>query len=129
MTLRLTSSSFAGTLRKLVAVGTVRLRSMFAAIATPAPRIGSPASDPALAAGVGDAAGGADCAIATGDAGAGATGAGAAAGVADDVASPFPATSEWSSEKNSRQDSLTASGSSRNWAYISSTSHEFAPKS
>src|SRR5829696_4863488 len=44
MTLRLTSSSLAGTLRKLVAVGTVRLRAMLAAIAAPAPRIGVPGS-------------------------------------------------------------------------------------
>ena len=42
MTLRLTSSSFAGTSRKLVAVGTARLASMLATIAAPAPRIGSP---------------------------------------------------------------------------------------
>src|SRR5262245_45640757 len=63
MTLRLTSSSFAGTLRNDVAVGTERLRSMFAAIAAPAPRIGSPA-------------------IGVGAAGAAATGAGVAVGVA-----------------------------------------------
>ena len=44
MTLRFTSSNLAGTLRKLVAVGTVRLRSMFAAIAAPAPRMGLPGS-------------------------------------------------------------------------------------
>src|SRR6056297_688324 len=44
ITLRLTSSSLAGTLRKLVAVGTVRLRSMLAAIAAPTPRIGLPGS-------------------------------------------------------------------------------------
>ena len=42
MTLRLTSSSFAGTSRKLVAVGTARLRAMLVAIAAAAPRIGSP---------------------------------------------------------------------------------------
>ncbi len=41
---RFTSSSFAGMLRKLVAVGTDRLRSMLAAMATPAPRMGSPGS-------------------------------------------------------------------------------------
>ena len=42
--LRLTSSSFAGTTRKLVAVGTPRLASMFDTITAPAPRIGSPTS-------------------------------------------------------------------------------------
>ncbi len=42
MTLRLTSSSLAGTLRKLVAVGTSRLASMLRTIAAPAPRIGLP---------------------------------------------------------------------------------------
>ena len=42
--LRFTSSKRAGTFRKLVAVGTVRLRSMLATIAAPAPRIGSPAT-------------------------------------------------------------------------------------
>jgi hypothetical protein len=72
MTLRLTSSSLAGTLRKLVAVGTPRLRSMFWAIATPAPRIGSPISSPA---GAGDD--GAAGAVATG-AGAGVAASGAA---------------------------------------------------
>ena len=40
MTPRFTSSNLAGTLRKLVAVGTVRLRSIFETIAKPAPRIG-----------------------------------------------------------------------------------------
>src|SRR3954465_13532981 len=42
MTLRLTSSNFAGTFRNDVAVGTLRLRSMLDAIAAAAPRIGSP---------------------------------------------------------------------------------------
>ena len=41
MTLRLTSSSFAGTCRKLVAVGTSSDASMLATIRAPAPRIGS----------------------------------------------------------------------------------------
>ena len=50
MMLRLTSSSFAGTTRKLVAVGTPRLASMFETITAPAPRIGSPASSGAGAA-------------------------------------------------------------------------------
>src|SRR3954464_13678069 len=44
ITLRLTSSSLAGTLRKLVAVGTVRLRAMLAAIVAPTPLIGWPGS-------------------------------------------------------------------------------------
>ena len=42
MIFRLTSSSLAGTLRKLVAVGTARLRSMLATISAPAPRMGLP---------------------------------------------------------------------------------------
>ena len=42
MTLRLTSSSFAGMLRKLVAVGTSRLADMFLTIAAPTPLISSP---------------------------------------------------------------------------------------
>ena len=77
MTWRLTSSSLAGTLRKLVAVGTVRLRSMLVAIAMPAPRIGSPGSS----AGTAGAAAGAGAVRAegvgalAGAAGAGATGA------------------------------------------------------
>ena len=50
ITLRLTSSSLAGTLRKLVAVGTVRLASMLRAIAAPAPRIGLPGSSTGAAA-------------------------------------------------------------------------------
>ncbi len=41
MTLRLTSKRRAGTLRKLVAVGTERLFSMLATIAAPTPRNGS----------------------------------------------------------------------------------------
>ena len=41
MARRLTSKSRAGTLRKLVAVGTVKLRSMLATIAAPEPRMGS----------------------------------------------------------------------------------------
>src|SRR5215213_4918015 len=44
ITLRLTSSSLAGTLRKLVAVGTVRLRAMLAAMVAPTPFIGWPGS-------------------------------------------------------------------------------------
>ena len=41
MTLRLTSKRRAGTLRKLVAVGTERLFSILATIAAPTPRSGS----------------------------------------------------------------------------------------
>ncbi|CAB4368427.1 unannotated protein [freshwater metagenome] len=41
MTLRFTSKSRAGTLRKLVAVGTDRLFSMLVTIAAPTPRNGS----------------------------------------------------------------------------------------
>ena len=41
MTLRLTSKSFAGTWRTLVAVGTVRLASIFVAITDDTPRSGS----------------------------------------------------------------------------------------
>ena len=41
MTLRLTSNRRAGTLRKLVAVGTERLFSIFVTIAAPTPRSGS----------------------------------------------------------------------------------------
>ena len=40
--MRLTSSSFAGTSRKLVATGTARLASMLAARRAPGPRNGSP---------------------------------------------------------------------------------------
>ncbi len=42
MTLRFTSRSLAGTCRKLVAVGTARLASMFATTRAAAPRSGSP---------------------------------------------------------------------------------------
>src|SRR3954452_23627876 len=83
MTLRLTSSRRAGTLRKLVAVGTPRLRSMLATMAAPAPRIGSPAS--AVPAGAAAGAGGAvavggDGAVAVGVAGAVAVGVAGAGG-------------------------------------------------
>src|SRR6056297_3720399 len=100
ITLRLTSSSLAGTLRKLVAVGTVRLRSMLAAIAAPTPRIGLPGSSSGFSFGVGSAAG---AGFAAGDgaavagagpafaaAGAGSAGLAAAAGSAGAVAGPFP---------------------------------------
>src|SRR4051794_9462827 len=73
MTLRFTSSRRAGTLRKLVAVGTPRLRSMLATMAAPAPRIGSPASVTST----GAAAAGA--AVGVAGAGAGAAGAEGAA--------------------------------------------------
>src|SRR5690349_8668834 len=57
MTRRLTSSSLAGTLRNDVAVGTVRLRSMLATMAAPAPRIGSPSTAGAGVDGAGAGAG------------------------------------------------------------------------
>src|SRR5688572_11018551 len=92
MTLRLTSRSLAGTLRNVVAVGTVRLFSMLVAIAAAAPLIGLPASSPfpaagaaGLGAGAGAAAGAAGVALTVAGAGA-ATGAGAAAEAAVDVA-------------------------------------------
>ncbi len=75
MILRLTSSSLAGTWRKLVAVGTPRLASMFCTMRAAAPRIGSPSGSvgASAGAGAGAAAGAAAGAVA-------ATGAGAAAG-------------------------------------------------
>ena len=77
--LRLTSSSFAGTFLKLVAVGTERLFSMFSTIRAATPRIGVPTSgaSPLLAGvvvcetlagcGVAGAAGGGVTASADGD--------------------------------------------------------------
>src|SRR5437773_6306344 len=56
--LRLTSSSRAGTTRKLVAVGTARLASMLATIRAAAPRIGWPATAGTAAAGLAGAAAG-----------------------------------------------------------------------
>src|SRR5918994_2469 len=53
MTRRLTSSSLAGTLRKLVAVGTSRLASMLVTMRAAAPRSGSPGSSPDALAGAG----------------------------------------------------------------------------
>ena len=86
MIFRLTSSSLAGTSRKLVAVGTPRLRSMLATISAPAPRMGLPTGAAAVA---GAAAGAAAGSGAAGGAGAAATvgggggaGVGAAAGAA-----------------------------------------------
>src|SRR5262245_22243621 len=82
MTRRLTSRSLAGTSRKLVAVGTARLRSMLATTAAPAPRIGSPGSGAVAAgsvAGTGAAAGGA-----------GVLGAGAAVGAGGAAVAPLP---------------------------------------
>src|SRR5262247_2544617 len=79
MILRLTSSSLAGTLRKLVAVGTPRLAVMFWTMRAAAPRRGSPASP---AAGVGAAGAGvvAAGAVAAGAGCAPLTGLGAVAG-------------------------------------------------
>src|SRR5438552_13512033 len=56
--LRLTSSSRAGTTRKLVAVGTARLASMLATIRAAAPRIGWLATAGTAAAGLAGAAAG-----------------------------------------------------------------------
>src|SRR3954468_14129159 len=78
MTLRLTSSSLAGTLRKLVAVGTSRLASMFLTITAPTPLINSP-SWPGAGAG---AAAGADSDDGVAVVAGLTAGAGAAAGVA-----------------------------------------------
>jgi hypothetical protein len=97
MTLRLTSSSLAGMSRKLVAVGTRRLVSMFSTMRAATPRSGWPGCSAcsgfsALAAGAGAA--GAGCGA--GAAGAGAAGAGAggamvpAALLATGVAIPLP---------------------------------------
>ena len=82
ITLRLTSSSLAGTTRKLVAVGTPRLASMFDTITAPAPRIGSPTSPAAPAAGAGAAAGAAAAGSGVG------AGAGAGAGVGATMTAP-----------------------------------------
>src|SRR5947209_6827487 len=75
-TLRLTSTSFAGTTRALVAVGTERLVSMFVAVRAAAPRRASASVDLALA---GSALAGSALAGAGAAAG---PGAGAGAGVA-----------------------------------------------
>src|SRR6476659_331614 len=85
MIFRLTSSSLAGMLRKLVAVGTARLRSMLATMSAPAPRIGFPTGSAAEVAAAGPAAGsgaagGAGAAATAG--GGGGAGVGAAAGAA-----------------------------------------------
>src|SRR6187200_2377694 len=82
MTLRLTSSSLAGTLRKLVAVGTVRLRAMLAAIVAPTPRIGVPGSSVTLAGSPG-------CPVATGVVGAPGACAGRGAAVVDAAGAPL----------------------------------------
>src|SRR5262245_54114271 len=141
MTLRLTSSSLAGMLRKLVAVGTSRLLAMLVAIAAAAPRIGWPDSSPAaagVAAGAAadptaGSAAGAGARVAAGGAGAGAAGGGAAGAGASTcfgAASPLPAGTALGRypSKNSCHAGLTDSGSSRYCSYISSTSHELVPK-
>jgi hypothetical protein len=83
MTRRFTSSSLAGTLRKLVAVGTWRLASMFWTILAATPRSGWPGASSSVAAGgwVGWGRAGDGWAAAGAGAGAGA-GAAAAAGAA-----------------------------------------------
>src|SRR5690606_30342455 len=148
MTRRLTSSSLAGTSRKLVAVGTPRLASMLATMRAAAPRSGSPGSSrpsfPAFpaAAGAGAAvarAGASGAGVA--GAGAGAVGAGAAAappGAGGAVAWPSVAGdgragAAWSpsrreSAKNSCPLSLTELGFSRYCSYISSTSQALGPR-
>src|SRR5215203_1564863 len=80
MTLRLTSSSFAGTLRKLVAVGTPRLRSMLATMTAPTPRMGDPVSGDVAGLAAGEVAGVAAAGVAGAAAGTGADGAGGAGG-------------------------------------------------
>src|SRR5262245_48656324 len=89
MTLRLISSSFAGTSRNEVAVGTERLASMLATMRAPTPRMGSPGGASSAAGAGADAGAGA---VGAAGAGAGATaplvgaaggaGAGAGAGAA-----------------------------------------------
>src|SRR6478735_4806292 len=79
ITWRLISSNLAGTLRKLVAVGTSRLLAMLLAMARPAPRINLPGSG--WAAGAGEVAGpAAGAGEAAGPAGVVTAGAAAAAG-------------------------------------------------
>src|SRR4051794_15236406 len=98
MTVRLSTSNFAGTARTLVAVGTVRLASMFATTREAAPRRGrrSPVvvggagcSAAAAAAAVGWA--GAGCAAGAGFSGAGAGGVAAFAVVVADPVAPLVA--------------------------------------
>ena len=75
---RLTSSSFAGISRKLVAVGTARLASMLVTIRAAAPLMATPSGSTAggaALAGVGSAGGGAGASVVGGGA---VTGAGAA---------------------------------------------------
>src|SRR3954454_22542867 len=84
MTLRFTSRRRAGTLRKEVAVGTPRLRSMLATMAGPAPRMGLSTSLPPAGGGgvaaVGAGAAGPGAVVGLGALGAaGAAGAGAVA--------------------------------------------------
>jgi hypothetical protein len=76
MTLRLTSSSLAGMSRKLVAVGTRRLVSMFSTMRAATPRSGSPGCSAFSVGAAGAWAAGAGAGVA----GAGAAGAGAGAG-------------------------------------------------
>ena len=83
MTLRLTSSSLAGTSRKLVAVGTARLASMLATMRAAAPRIGL-----AGRAGLGRLGRGRAAAAAAAGRRAAALGAGAGAGAAGAAAVP-----------------------------------------
>ncbi len=139
MILRLTSSSLAGTSRKLVAVGTARLRSMLATMAAPAPRIGSPRS-PAGASGAGGAGA---AAVGAGAVGAGADaplagaavggGAGMTAGAAGAVATATtacggPAGSSGSPRRTPASSRSPRTDRLRYCSYISSTSQALGPR-
>src|SRR5690606_6571224 len=120
MTLRFTSRSLAGTSRKLVAVGTPRLASMFATMRAAAPRIGVPfGSTGSTAAGAAAFAG----AFAGAEAAGGAAGEGAGA-----VWVAPPGASGREAAKDSRQAGRTALGAERDCSYISSTRPALAPR-
>ena len=132
MTLRFTSNNLAGTLRKLVAVGTVRLFSIFVAIAADTPRNGSGSpsgmiSDMAIFGAGGSTPGEVTtgCGLATSSRSSG----GSAGRMISAVLSAFGVPAGLKSLKNSFHVSPTEFGSSRKRSYISSTSHELAPKS
>ena len=132
MTLRFTSNNFAGTLRKLVAVGTVRLFSIFVAIAAETPRNGSGSPSGIISDAVIFGAGGSTpgevttgCGFALSSRSSG----GSAGRMISAVLSTFGVPAGLKSLKNSFQVSPTEFGSSRKRSYISSTSHELAPNS
>jgi hypothetical protein len=115
MTRRLTSSSLAGTWRKLVAVGTPSDDSMFVAVRAAAPRRGEASASPAGGGGAGLGAGaGAGAGFAAGAAGAGAAvGAGfGAAGACVAASVPLVAGAP-SPAKYERHSSGTDAGSER----------------